>query len=160
MKDGWDKAHVVLSAMGALLVAGGLLFTGCQIRNARLALLATTQYNVEKDYSDVFKPIASDNFQKCFGKESNSATTIGAPNPCQEPTERAHLFDLLSHYRLLLDLEHYGSLDTDYVNRRFGAACDFLANKGTLDTIEVFRKKGAIDPRLTSRIAEVCKVKK
>ena len=52
MKDTWDKAHVVLSAVGALFVAGGLLFTGCQIRNARLALQATTQYNVEKDYSN------------------------------------------------------------------------------------------------------------
>jgi hypothetical protein len=160
MKDCWDKAGVVIAGIGALLVGGTVLFAGFQIRDARLALQATTQYNVEKDYSDVFKPIATENFQKCFGKESNSATSIALPNPCEDPIERAHLFDLLSHYRLLLDLEKYDSLETDYVNRRLEAACDFLANKGTTDTIDVFKKKGAIDTRLTSRIDAACRGKK
>jgi hypothetical protein len=160
MKDRWDKAGVFIAAIGATLVALTVIFAGCQIRDARLALEATTLYNVEKDYSDVFKPIVTEKFQKCFGKESNSTTGIAPPNPCEDPDERRYFFDLLSHYRLLLDLEQYGSLDVDYVDRRFKGACDILANEGSTDTIDVFNKKDAIDPRLIARIAKVCGGKK
>jgi len=147
---------VIIAGVGALLVGGTIYFAGVQIRDARLALEATTLYNVEKDYSDVFKPISTEKFQQCFGKESNSTTTIAPPNPCLDSIERGHLFDLLSHYRLMLDLEDRRALVPDYVTRRLQAACGFLSTKGTSDTIAVFIKRDAIDPRLTSRIAEVC----
>jgi hypothetical protein len=156
LKDGWDIAGVIIAGVGAALVGGTIYFAGVQIRDARLALEATTLYNVEKDYSDVFKLISTEKFQQCFGKESNSATAIAPPNPCLDAVERGHLFDLLSHYRLMLDLEEHHALATDYVTRRFQGACDFLSNKGTSDTIAVFMKRDAIDPRLTARIAEVC----
>jgi hypothetical protein len=157
--DGWTKAGVIVNGVGALLVVITIKFAGIQIGDARRALQATTLYNVEKDYSAVFKPISTGNFQACFGPNTNAASTIPVPEVCEIEEARAELFDLLQHYRLLLDLEKDQALTPDYVNARLKAACVFLRNNGTIDTMMDFDRKKALDAGLKERIVLNCGVK-
>jgi hypothetical protein len=156
--NGWDIAGVFVNGLSAVAVAGTLIFTGCQIQDARRSLEATTLYNVEKDYSDVFRPIATPAFQKCFGKGTKATGAIKPPNPCEDNKERAHLYDILSNYRLMMDLESYHSLDDAYVTSRIKWGCEFLANDGSTDTIEDFQRNAPLDTRLTAKINKVCGV--
>jgi hypothetical protein len=152
----WDMIGVAVNAISAAAVVGTLIFAVVQISDTRTALQANTLYGVEKDFVKIFDPISTPDFQHCFGKQSNIDATIKLSNPCLDPTQRQHLYDILAHYRLLLDLEEHHSLESEYVSRRFQGGCGFLTTQGTQDTISEFEKKGAIDPRLKARINQEC----
>lgn len=149
----WER---VVSGAGTAAVIAALCFTGVQIQDARQALEATTLYDVEKDYSKIFEPTVSKEFQRCFGTDSNHKKPINLPNPCEGENERHQLFDILSYYRLLLELEKHHSLERDYVSSRLKSGCVFLKNDGTKDTIAAFEEKTELDPRLIARIKEEC----
>src|SRR5574340_566340 len=102
MADRWDKAGVVANLIVAAVAVATLCIVYAQLRDAKEALNATTLYNVEKDYQHIFEPVSTDNFQKCFGNQTDHQPLLPLPNPCEDNKERGHLFYMLDYYRLLL----------------------------------------------------------
>jgi hypothetical protein len=145
----------IATAVGALFVTVGLVLTSCQIDQARQALQATTIYSVEKDFGELFTRRIDEKFIQCYGPRQQPSS-LNLPGLCGDLNARTTFYDILTLYRMLLDLNKKGALDDQYVNYRINAFCGYLKSQLGTSVIQDYRQKGFVRADLVQRIQSVC----
>jgi hypothetical protein len=141
------------TVLGSVAVIIGLGATSCQIDLARKTLQASTIYNIEKDFSEIFAKRLDAKFVECYRPSSGS---LSLPSICAESTARDTFFDILNLYRMLSDMAKLGAVPDEYVNVRIQAFCSFLMSPAGRANIEEFKRKGLVREDLSSRITTQC----
>lgn len=149
-----DNAVKWAQVVGPVLVVGGLIFTGCQISDARRAMTATTVYNLEKDWANRFEATKSAEFKECF--EPRKAGTFPPDPICQRPGPRTAMLDLVSYYRLLVDLKEYGAITQADLQVRLKPGCTYLTSTGGTATLDEFNDKGFLREGLLKELRSIC----
>jgi hypothetical protein len=154
-KAEWVTA--IATILGSVGVIIGLGVTSCQIQLARQTLQASTVYNIEKDFSEIFSKRIDAKFLECYRPPGSG---LSLPSICAEPTARDTFFDILNLYRMLLDMVKLGAVPEEYVDVRIQAFCSFLTSPAGAANLEEFKRKGLLRDDLYSTITTQCQSQK
>jgi hypothetical protein len=150
-----DRAATWAQIFGTVFVGVGLVLTSCQIGDASDAYRATTIYNLEKDWRDVFESTRTAAFTRCFAPTTEKAT-FPAPSVCVEEPAKGDFIRLLGYYNLLLSLEARKGLSKADVDERLKGGCRFLTSTGGEATISDLLQRGLFNESLRKRIQTTC----
>ena len=151
------------TAVGSLAVIIGLGATAYQISLTRQTVQATTVYNIEKDFNEIFGKRVDKKFTECYrpsSDQSKSGGGLALPAICPDPDARETFFDILSLYRMLLDLAKLNAVPEGYLNARIQAFCAYLTSPAGLSNMEDFQKDGRLREDLLLKIKSQCQSKK
>jgi hypothetical protein len=154
-----EWATAIATGVGSVGVIISLGVASCQIQLARQTLQASTIYNIEKDFSDIFAKRLDAKFVECYrplSDQNKSGSGLNLPSICADPTARETFFDVLNLYRMLLDMAKLRAVPDEYVNVRIQAFCSYLMSPSGRATIEEFKRKGLVREDLSAKITSQC----
>jgi hypothetical protein len=131
MPTDWVRVTAIATALGSAGVIISLGVTSCQIQLARQTLQASTVYNIEKDFSEIFAKRLDAKFVECYrplSDQNKSGSGLNLPSICPDPTARDTFFDILNLYRMLLDMAKLGG-SPRRIRQRANSSLLFLSDE-------------------------------
>jgi hypothetical protein len=152
----WSQVlATALQVFATAFLALSVWYAACQLHDTHEVFMATTIYNLDKDWRQVFEKTKSSEFTKCFAA-AKEETTFPSVAVCLDPGARATFLDVLDYYGLLFSLRDHGGLSDRDVRERLSSGCTYLTSRGGKATLKSLTDSGQIRLTLIQRIEPIC----